>query len=87
MTASGSFGVAGWSRSVGCGSMSFRLDSDALVMVVRSPQVRVGRCRPFGREGSAHNAGHGASRDLALTMMRAWVVIFLKFVRRATAWR
>ncbi len=46
-----------------CGSMSFRLDSDALVVVVRSPRVRVGRCRLLG------------------------VVIFLKFVRRATAWR
>ena len=62
-----------------------RLDSDALVVVVRSPRVCVGRCRPLGRGVSAHNAG--ATRDLALTMMRAWVVIFLKFVRRATAWR
>ena len=53
-------------------------------MVVRSPRVRVGRCRPLGREGSAHNAG--ATRDLVLTMMRVRVVIFLKFVRRATAW-
>ncbi len=69
------------SRFVGCGSMSFRLDSDALVMVVRSPRVRVGCCRPFCREGSAHNAG--ATRDLALTMMRAWEVISLKFVRSA----
>jgi hypothetical protein len=67
--------------------MSFRLDWDALVMVVRSPRVRVGCCRPFGREGSAHNAGATRDSSLALTMMRAWVVIFLKFVRRATAWR
>ena len=62
-----------------------RLDSDALVVVVRSPRVCVGRCRPLGRGVSAHNAG--ATRDLALTMTRAWVVIFLKRVRRATAWR
>ena len=84
-TASGNSGVAGWSRSVGCGSVPSRLDSDVLVVVARSPQVRVGRCRPLGRGVSAHNAG--ATRDLALTMMRAWVVIFLKCVRRATAWR
>ncbi len=86
-TARGNSRIAGWTRSVVCGfvSESFGLDSAALVMVGRSQHVCVGRCRPFGREGSAHSAG--ALGGLARTMVRAWVVVLLKFICRAAAWR
>jgi hypothetical protein len=66
-------------------SESFGLDSAALVMVGRSQHVCVGRGRPFGREGSARSAG--ALGGLARTMVRAWVMVLLKFVCRAAAWR
>ena len=70
-TARGNSRIAGWTRSVVCSfvSESLRLDSAALVMVGRSQHVCVGRCRPFGREGSARNAG--APGGLARTMVRA----------------
>ena len=64
-TASGNSGVAGWSRSVGCGSVPSRLDSDALVVVVRSTRVRVGRCRPSGTLG--HVISHVISHNCDIT--------------------
>ena len=88
-TARGNSRIAGWTRSVVCSFVpeSFGLDSAALVimMVGRSQHVCVGRCRPFGREGSARNAG--APGGLVRTMVRAWVVDLLKFFCRAAAWR
>ena len=54
-------------------------------MVARFQHARVGRRRPFEREGSVHNTG--APGGLAQTMVSALTVISLKFVRRTQAVR